>query len=109
MSPTPNQPPPFKNVTTPHTRSPLRADLSAGAMRLRYARGQGRSGQRERQLDTRLRLVRIVRRACDNWSLLHGKSWLHLPRGAEAKYILSRHPARVAPSDWPAAHDTPAA
>jgi hypothetical protein len=75
------------------------ASPDAGAMRLRYARGHGRSGLRERQLDTRLRLIRIVRCAYDGWTQLHGKSWLHLPRGADAKYILSRHPARVAPID----------
>ena len=66
--------------------------------RNRYARGEGRTGLRELQRNTRMRLIMLGRRALAQWSAFYGCSWVRLPRGHTAKMICSRGPSEVAPA-----------
>jgi hypothetical protein len=72
-------------------------DDERSAMRNRYARGDGRAGERALQLRIRRRLVSIVRRALTAWMAHWGVSWVSLPPNHASKLLLSEKPHSVAP------------
>ena len=77
-------------------------------MRERYARGDGRCGERTEQLKIRLRLIFLVRRVLARWSSYWGVSWVRLPFGHASKRLLSEMPEALPPSSDPFADLTQA-
>jgi hypothetical protein len=94
-------PPPPKRRRDGQAPDREHAGSDRSHMRERYARGEGRGGERAEQLRIRRRGISFIRRAIEAWSRHWGVSWMRLPAGHASKLVLSEQRATVVPSSGP--------